>query len=121
MSKLRKGWYHATYYVRTWDQATWLVKQMYDEVASSFGEDDDQWSGLDLIDPGAQVTIREPNQSGHVRVDVLIPVAAVPRGYWLSPHCGVNVETFDKAGNYLHGEAAWWGMRFTSPRKRGVR
>lgn len=53
----RRGTYHATYFVRSFADAANLVAGMEQSVASSFGQDDDQWSGIDLTDPRASVII----------------------------------------------------------------
>jgi hypothetical protein len=121
MAKYRKGVYHARYIVATWDDAARIITGMEQSVASSFGEGDDQWSGIDLTDHNAKVTLTKLSP-GRVAVDVEIPVDVVPDDYWLSPYCTdeVNVQTFTTHGGNGRCEAAEWGMRFPARKVRKV-
>jgi len=122
MSQMRKGTYHASYFVATIEHAAEFVRQMADGVVSSFGQDDDQWEGIDMADPGAVVTITTvPTKDSRmrydrVRIDITVPVAEVPRGYWLSPFIPEVISTTDRARKDTHGEPFTWGMKF-APKK----
>jgi hypothetical protein len=84
---------------------------MHEGTASSFGDGEEQWEGIDLTDPGARMSMRL-DMGGRVRVEVTIPVDVVPPGYWLSPFAVEGIMTWDLGGFNMHGEAMWWGMLF---------
>ena len=123
--KARKGLYHASYIVDTLEDATALLTDMAETVASSFGEGDDQWEGIDLADPGAIVTmLTEPPKRGTsnryscVRIEVRIPVEEVPADYWLSPYVSDGPTTFRPDGTTTGGEPFAWGMKFLQPQRK---
>jgi hypothetical protein len=118
MAKYRKGIYHARYIVASWGAAIRIIAGMNDSVASSFGEGDDQWAGIDLVDHGAKVTLSGLYK--RVAVDIEIPVDVVPDDYWLSPYCAEDVQTFTQLGTDARGEASSWGMRFPARKVRKV-
>jgi hypothetical protein len=127
---VRRGTYHATYIVKTVEDAVALVTGMQMGVVSSFGEGDDQWEGIDMCDAGATVSIltlppkRGSNmRHGDVFIEVRVPVEEVPEDYWLSPFTAGDldspgVKTFDQKGNNTHGEPCDWGMTFLQPQRR---
>ncbi len=110
---MRKGVYHAEYLVADWDDAVSLTKQLYAGFLSSFGDDDEQWEGLYVEDPGAAISLG--NHKWGVLVSVTVPVEQVPRRFWLSPYVSDSVLTYKENGKDARGEAYDWGMRF--PRK----
>ncbi len=126
---MRTGTYHATYIVRTVEEAVALVRGMQEGVISSFGEGDEQWEGIDLADPGAVITIhtfppkgRHKLRHGDVYVEVRVPVAEVPKNYWLSPFLASDVEdtvirTFTPKGVDTHGDPCNWGIKFLQPQR----
>lgn len=120
----RKGTYHASYIVDTLEDATKLITEMAETVASSLGEGDDQWEGIDLADAGAIVTmLTEPpkrgttNRYSRVRIEVRIPVEVVPDDYWLSPYVH-DGHTSELSGANAHGEPFAWGMKFLQPQRK---
>jgi hypothetical protein len=120
----RSGTYHASYIVDTVEDAVALICGMSETVASSFGEGDDQWEGIDLNDPGALVTmlVEHPKRGtrkrySRVRIEIRIPVEVVPEDYWLSPYVHEQ-GTQELSGANAHGEPFSWGIKFPQPQER---
>jgi hypothetical protein len=121
----RSGTYHASYIVHTLEDATAIIGDMANTVASSFGEGDDQWEGIDLADAGAIVTmLTEPPDKGTgyrykwIRIEVRIPVEVVPDDYWLSPYISEGPTTYRPDGTMTGGEPYSWGMKFLQPQRK---
>ena len=108
---LKPAVYFATYLVDPND-APAAMQQLREEVLSSFGQNDEQWSAIDYHDPGAVVQALSPSPLlfGLSLIIVTCPVEA-PRGYWLSPLV-LDVQSFDSMGKQeLRGEPFEWGLR----------
>lgn len=104
--------YHAKYVVTSIEDAAKLIQQMDEGAVSSFGDGDEQWEGIYMSDPGAEVTIRNFAKDRWA-VEVTVPISVVPKNYWFSPHLAEGIMTLSKLGRDNRSEAHTWGLIVT--------